>query len=101
MTLTELKIIANQLAAKLNAPLYELPTFGPPIGDGTPNIEIDDQGLFHYAMSERGEEYDRNTTAELDEVLYLIFSDVTFKMALDFERKNRIETQDFRRLVYA
>lgn len=101
MTLTELKIIADQLAAKINAPLDELPTFGPPTGDGTPNIEIDDQGLFHYVMSERGEEYDRMTTAELDEVLYWIFSDVSFKMAVNFERENRIETQDFRRLVYA
>ena len=100
MTLSEIKHKVDQLAAKINAPANYLPTFSSPIGDATPNIEVDDLGLYHYVISERGNEYDRKMTSDLDDLLYWIFSSVTFSMAADYELKNRIEDQDFRRILF-
>ena len=100
MTLLEIKQKVDQLAARINAPANYLPTFSSPIGDATPNIEIDDLGLYHYVISERGNEYDRKMTSDLNDLLYWIFSSVTFSMATDYELKNRIEDQDFRRILF-
>ena len=100
MTLSEIKHKADQLAAKINAPAHYLPTFSSPIGDATPNIEVDDFGLYHYVISERGNEYDRKMTSDLNDLLYWIFSSVTFSMAADYELKHRIEEQDFRRILF-
>ncbi len=100
MTLSEIKNKVHQLAAKISAPDHYLPTFSSPIGDATPNIEVDDLGLYSYVISERGNEYDRKMTSDLNDLLYWIFSSVTFSMAVDYELKNRIEDQDFRRILF-
>ncbi len=100
-TLTEIQNNVNQLAEKINAPSYLLPTFSSPIGDATPNIEIDNVGLYNYVISERGNEYERKTTSDLNDLLYWIFASVTFSMACDFELKNRIEEKDSRRIMFA
>ncbi|MDC8004829.1 Imm63 family immunity protein [Aureisphaera galaxeae] len=100
-TLTEIQSIVNQLAEKINAPNYLLPTFSLPIGDATPNIELDSFGLYNYVISERGRERERKITSSLHDLLYWIFSSVTFSMASHYELKNRIEGQDFRRIMFA
>lgn len=100
MNLTELELKINQFANKINAPKNLLPTFDFPRGDGTPNIEIDDSGLFHYVISKRGNEYDRKITNDLNNLLYWVFSNVTFSIATTFELNNRIEDQDFRRIMF-
>ncbi len=100
-TLTEIQNIVNELAKKINASTYLLPTFSSPIGDATPNIEIDNSGLYNYVISERGNEYDRKITSDLNDLLYWIFSSVTFSMACDYELKNRIEDKDCRRIIFA
>lgn len=89
MTLTEIKNKVRQLAEKINAPTYLLPTYISPIGDATPHIEIDHSGLYHYVISERGTEYERKTTSAINELLYWVFASVTFSMACDYELKNR------------
>jgi hypothetical protein len=99
-TVTEIQNIVNQLAEKINAPSYLLPTFSSPIGDATPNIEVDNLGLYNYVISERGNEYERKLTSDLNDLLYWIFSSVTFSMACDYELKNRIEEKDFRRIMF-
>ena len=100
-TVTEIQNIVNQLAERINAPKYLLPTFSSPIGDATPNIEVDNLGLYNYVISERGEEYERKMTSDLNDLLYWIFASVTFSMACDYELKNRIDEKDFRRIVFA
>lgn len=100
-TLTEIQNIVNELAEKINAPNYLLPTFSSPIGDATPNIEIDSLGLYNYVISERGNEYERKITSDLNDLMYWIFASVTFSMACDYELKNRIENEDFRRIMFA
>jgi hypothetical protein len=100
-TVTEIQNIVNQLAERINAPKYLLPTFSSPIGDATPNIEVDNLGLYNYVISERGEEYERKITSDLNDLLYWIFASVTFSMACDYELKNRIDEKDFRRIMFA
>ena len=100
-TLTEIQDIVNQLAEKINAPPYYLPTFSSPKGDATPNVEVDSSGLYNYVISERGTEYERRMTSDLNDLLYWIFASITFSMACDFELKNRVENKDFRRIMFA
>lgn len=99
-TVTEIQNIVNQLAERINAPTSLLPTFSTPIGDATPNIEVDSLGLYNYVISERGNEYKRNITSDLNDLLYWIFADVTSSMSSDFELKNRIEEKDCRRIMF-
>ncbi|WBL23854.1 Imm63 family immunity protein [Zunongwangia sp. HRR-M8] len=99
-TVTEIEKVVKQLAKKINSPRYLLPTFSSPIGDATPNIEVDNVGLYNYVISERGNEYERKLTSDLNELLYWIFSPVTFSMACDYELKNRIEEKDCRRIIF-
>jgi hypothetical protein len=99
-TLDEIQSIVTQLAEKINAQTYLLPTFSSPIGDATPNIEIDNLGLYNYVISERGNEYERKVTSALNDLLYWIFANVTFSMASDYELKNRIEEKDCRRIMF-
>ena len=99
-TVTEIQNIVNQLAEKIDAPTNLLPTFSSLIGDATPNIEVDNLGLYNYVISERGNEYERKMTSDLNDLLYWIFASVTFSMACDYELKNRIEEKDCRRIIF-
>ncbi|PCI32637.1 MAG: hypothetical protein COB60_09255 [Flavobacteriaceae bacterium] len=100
-TVTEIQNLVNQLAEKINAPTCLLPTFSTPIGDATPTIEVDNLGLYNYVISERGYEYERKKTSDLNDILYWIFVSVTFSMASDYELKNRIEEKDCRRIMFS
>ena len=100
-TLSEIQNLAKELASRINAPTSLLPTFSTPIGDATPNVEVDNSGLYHFVISERGIEYERKITSDIDDLMYWIFSGVTFSMACDYELKNRIEDKDSRRILFA
>jgi hypothetical protein len=95
MTLIEIENTVKQLAEKINAPIMSLP------GNGGPYIEIDNLGLFNIVVSERGKEIKRKTTSDLNELLYWVFTYVTFEMACNYELKNRIEEKDCRRIMFA
>ena len=90
----------KELANRIEAPANLLPTYRFSNGDESPLIEIDKFGNLHYVKVERGKEFARETTTELDELLYWIFSDVTFWMAIKFELNSRIESQDNRRITF-
>ena len=100
MTLEKLKTEVNLLAEIIEAPDFFLPTFANTKYDGTPNLEVLDLGFIHYIVTERNEEYERRITRDLSEVLFWIFEYTTFNMAADFERKNRIEDQDYRIILF-
>jgi Immunity protein 63 len=63
------------------------------------HIEVD-ATLYHYVVVERGQELDRKSTPNYDELLYWIFSDATHNLAFDYELQNRIEDQDCRRTAF-
>ena len=59
----------------------------------------DNEG-YHYASVERGVKNMHKITNDLFEIAYWIYSDVTFRMSVEFEYKNRIKKQDPRRLYF-
>ena len=97
----DVKKKVNELAFKINAPEELLPTYGFSKDFAYPHIEIDNKGVYHYVVIERGEEIDRKSTKILDELLYWIFANITFSMSCDFELKNRIEDKDSRRIMFS
>ncbi|MCB0373226.1 MAG: immunity 63 family protein [Muricauda sp.] len=100
-TIGEIQNVTFDLAKKINAPNHLLPTFSTPRGGATPNIEVDPSGLYYYVISERGQEYERKITSDLNDLLYWIFSSVTFSMACDYELQHRIADKDGRRIIFA
>ena len=99
-TLPEIEAEINRLAAKVGASGYVLPTYGRTEDGARPHIEVDSHG-YHYVEVERGQEIRRNTTRDIDELLYHVFESVTFNLACDYERAHRIAGQDFRRQLFA
>ncbi len=99
MTLAEIKAKVDELAGKIGASGYVLPTYGYSEDGARPHIEVDAQG-YHYVIVERGQELKRITTTNLDDLLYRIFEAITFSLACDYEATHRIPGQDFRILLF-
>lgn len=99
LSLEEVRNLVIDKANKINAPQYNLPTFGVNEDFARPEIRIKKNG-YHYVILEKGQEIKHQVTKNLDELLYWTFKDITFEMACDYEVRNRIEGQDFRRLLF-
>lgn len=99
-TLDDIKEFVDYLAVKIQATFDSLPTYGQTIDGAHPHLEVDKLGKLHYIIVERGKELQRKTTENIDDLLYWIFADVTFGIACEFELNHRIETQDFRRIMF-
>lgn len=100
LSLREIEETVNRLAGNIGAPGDLLPTYGHSEDFARPHVEVDGRG-YHFVVVERGRELERVTTDTLDELLYLIFSGVTFSMASDHELRHRVEGRDSRRLLFA
>ena len=85
---------------KIHAPSHLLSVRASSDGFGTPHIEIDENG-YNYVVSERGEEFERRQTKDIDKLLYWIFKQIVFIMASDYELENRKPNEDFRRQLFA
>lgn len=85
---------------KIHAPSQLLSVRASSDGFGTPHIEIDENG-YNYVVRERGEEFERRQTKDVDKLLYWILNSIVFIMASDFELKNRKDNEDFRRQLFA
>lgn len=93
--LIEIEHEIRNIAQLINAPEEYLPTFGYTEGTARPHIEtIGDE--FHYVINERGEEYSRVKTVDFNELVFLVFADITFEMSVKMELENRNENEDFR-----
>jgi hypothetical protein len=100
MTLAEIKAEVDRRASIIGATgLSSLPTYGHSRGDGYPYIQVDGP-TFHYAVEERGEELSRFTTSDLEELLYRVFADITFSLAMSYEVSHRVRNQDSRRILF-
>lgn len=77
-----------------------MPNYGYSNDGAHPHIEVDNFGSLNYVIIERGEELERKITDKLDDLLYWIFSSVTFSLACNIELKNRIEDKDCRRIMF-
>jgi Immunity protein 63 len=99
LTLSEIKQEVDRLAAQIGASGYVFPTYGRADDGARPHIEVDSRG-YHYVNVERGQEFKRITTGELNELLYHVFEAVTFSLASDYELKHRVDSEDFRRRLF-
>lgn len=97
-TLSEIEAEVTRIGQVLGASRNDLPTYGYSRDFAYPHVEVDDR--YHYVIVERGQELDRKSTLDLQELLYWIFSDTTHSMAFAYELKNRIEDQDCRRIAF-
>jgi ketosteroid isomerase-like protein len=68
--------------------------------NGSAHIELHGS-VFHWIVTERGQELERRETSDLDEVLYWLMSDVTFNIATRHELHNRRPGEDTRRQLFA
>ena len=99
-TLTEIKTEVDRMAGMIGVSDHDsLPTYGYTRDAAYPHIEVDDRG-YHFVVVERGKEWSRLTSVDLDDLLYWIFQSVTFDLATRFELAHRIEGQDSRRIWF-
>jgi hypothetical protein len=78
--LEEISAEVQRLARIVDVPPEWLPTFETSRGDGHPVVEFDRLG-FHYASVERDHEFFRRLLFTEDDLLYVVFRDLTFQMA--------------------
>ena len=99
LTLSEIKQRVDQLAERIGAPQNTLPAYGhSEQGDGV-YIEVDSRG-YQFVAAERGTEFERYITSDIDDLLYKIFSDVTFGLSCQYELAHRVEEHDCRRIIF-
>lgn len=84
----------------VDAPDALLPTFGRSDDGARPHVEVDGRG-YHFVVVERGQELERITTSDFDELLYRVFDTVTFSLASRYESARRVAMADPRRLMFS
>jgi len=100
LTLAEIEVEVNRLARVIDADPPKLPTYGTTRDFGHQHVEVD---AYHYHLVtvERGQELNRVSTKDLDELLYAVFNSVTFMLASDYASAHRKTAEDYRRLLFA
>jgi len=98
-SMSALEALYRAIARQLRAPERRVHFFTTPQHDGSAHVEIVNDQLA-YVVTERGEELERRTTGDPDELLYWLVSDLTWALASDYELSHRLESQDFRRLLF-
>jgi hypothetical protein len=99
LSLEEIESEIARLAHRIGASGDVFPTFGFSEQSGRPHVEVDERG-YHYVVAERGSEFTRLTTDDLNDLLYNVFQSVTHTLAFDYELKHRVEKQDCRRMAF-
>jgi hypothetical protein len=100
-SLDDIKKRVDELALQISVPANLLPSYGQLTEEGHPCIEVDELGFMLYILSERGDTYEKKITGEIDDLLYWIFTRVTFAMACDYEMNNSISDKDARRIIFS
>lgn len=95
----EVRSIGNVLCGE-GKPSYLFSVASAPTHSGAPHVEIVGNE-YHLVVTERGSEFERQKTSDIDELLYWIVSDDVSQLARDWELECRIENQDSRRLWFS
>jgi hypothetical protein len=98
-SITTIRKKVREYGKKINAPKKLLTIRTTSDGFATPYIEINKES-YNYVVSERGTEFKRKKTTDLDKILYWIFKDIVFELASEFELNHRKEDEDFRRILF-
>lgn len=96
----ELRELLTDTLNRIGGNQNDLPKINDSSDHAIPFIEIGRYG-YEYVCQERGEEIFRKLPYDTEELLYLVFSDITNSMARKWEIKNRIASQDSRIIFYA
>lgn len=97
---SELKRQISELALRLDLTENSFSQLWEENDFACPFIEIDNAGFMHLKVRERGQIFEDKIAKNTDELLYWVFSGITFSMACNFELQNRIESQDCRRMIF-
>lgn len=95
VTLDDVEREVRRLAAVIGAPDAGLPTFGSSIDGGHPHVELDGPVL-SWVVRERGRELTRRSTRDPDELLYWVFEQITFAMAIRWVGLHRRAEEQYR-----
>ena len=98
LSLDALRARIEALAQEVGAGPQMLPTYGRTEDFARPHIEVDDR--YHWVVVERGEELERRSTADLDQLLEWVFEAATFELACAHELQHRRAGPDSRRLMF-
>ncbi len=85
----------DRLARAIDAPEQSLPTYARSEDMARPHIEVAGKHM-SWVVVERGKEWERRTTDDLDELLYWIFKSVISEMSSRFAAKHPVEGKEFR-----
>ncbi|MFX1477115.1 MAG: Imm63 family immunity protein [Promethearchaeota archaeon] len=85
----------REFGKKINAPKHLLIVRSSSDELGNPHIEVDENG-YNFVVSERGKEFERKKTKDINILLYWIFKSIVFIMASEYELENRSPNEDFR-----
>lgn len=88
-----------ELGARGGMPAWYLKIFKESSQDGMPHIEIVND-TYHYVVQERGCEFSRRETHDIDELLFWVLNDASWRYAFDYEFEHRVLKQDSRRLAF-
>lgn len=99
LSIIEIRNLVRNMGEIVRAPYSLLSIPDKPTGTGTPHVETDGD-TYAYVVTERGFEFNRKSTKDLDELLYWIFDGIAFSMAVDYELKHRKEGVDSRRTIF-
>jgi hypothetical protein len=99
LKLFEIEIKVNEMTQKIGTPQNILPTYGYSEQTARPHVVVSSRS-YYYVVAQSGQEVSRYATRDIDQLLYRIFVDVTFGLAISYAEKNRIKNQDIRRVAF-
>lgn len=94
----EVARIGRQLCGE-SKPAYLFAVASSATHSGAPHVEISGNE-YHFIVTERGSEFDRHKTKNVDDILYWFVEGDVGDLASTWELKNRVEGQDSRRLRF-
>lgn len=106
LTISELKKKTNEMGTMIGIkegsevyPIFdETSDINKIFGDGV-SIYIADSE-YNYVVKERNKIIKHITSTDVNDILYAILKDITFSIAIDYEKKHRNKNEDFRRQLF-
>lgn len=96
----ELRQILETNFAKISSDLHLLPEINNSNSNCEPFIEIW-QNAYYYICLERGKDVFRKQTTDLNELIFMVMENLTFKMALDWAKLQPKSNSDLRIPAFA
>ena len=100
LSLDTIKQKIDFLSGQIDVPSNLLPTYGTSKDDGSPYIEITDVEYIYLAF-DRSIRTLYKKTKDINELLYWVFSNITFTMACSYEAAHHDSKVDSRRKIFS